>query len=103
MKVDVKSELIDLDGKEIHKNETEFLSVGDVIKACLSTQLEGDDKDTGDVRIRKFDIADSIYKSKDGKVDLQAQDISILKERILKVYTHPVIYKRMCDAFGEKN
>lgn len=103
MKVDLSKELEGLDGKPLVNESNVSMTVADVLKVVLTMTLEGDEKDSGEQRIRKFNIVDSIYKSKNDSVDIEAKDVELLKERVLKIYPSPIIYKRICEAFGEKS
>lgn len=104
MKVKLSNEIKDLDGKVVPKNENnEPLTIQDVIVVCLQTPLKGDEEDDGATRIKKFEIMKNLHTSKAKEIDLDAASITLIKDRVLKVYPSPIIYGVICDAFGEKN
>ena len=102
MKVKVKTELKGMDGKVIHKDEAkkEVLTIGDVLIVCLQTALKGDDEDSGEQRIKKFNIMKELH-SNNKEIEMDSSEITLMKERILKIYPNPIIYGRMCEAFGD--
>jgi len=102
MKVDLRKEVEGFDNKPLLNEKGQAMTVSDILKVVLTMTLEGDEKDTGEQRIRKFNIVDSIYKDTKGEINIDAKDVELLKERTLKIYPSPIIYKRMCEAFGEE-
>lgn len=103
MKVKVLDQIKDMDGKVVHSDEaqTKVLTVKDVLIVCLGTPLKGDDEETGEVRINKFNIMKSLHTDKP-EIELESKEITLLKDRVLKVYPSPIIYGRMCEAFGDE-
>ena len=103
MKIKLEVQIKNMDNKVVYSDEEEknVLTTKDVMIVCLSAPLEGDDKETGEVRINKFNIMKSLHSDKK-EIELDSKEVTLLKERILKVYPSPIIYGRMCEAFGDK-
>ena len=103
MKVKVETVIMGMDKKPIFKDEAkkEKLTIKDILIVCLSSALKGDDEESGEVRINKFNIMKELHTDKK-EIELESSDITLMKERILKVYPNPIIYGRMCEAFGDK-
>lgn len=103
MKVDLTTEILDLDGEKIWKDgkKDSPMMVSDVMIVSFKTPLEGDEKDSPEQRIRKFNIMKTLHDQSSQEVDLDAEDVSMIKERVLKVYPSPIIYGRLCEALGE--
>lgn len=104
MKVDLSTQIKDEKGEVIFLDESkrETLTLTEVIVTALQTPLKGDEEDSGEARIKKFNIMKSLYNSKDNKIDLDSADITMIKERILKIYPTPVVYGRVCEIFKDK-
>ena len=101
MKVDLSKEIVDFEGKPVILNEKETYTVGSVLSIALNTALEGDDKDTGEQRMRKYELAGNVVKNKKGSLVIDSEDMSMLKERIRKVFPIPLVYGRISEAFGD--
>lgn len=104
MKVDLKTEIKDEKNEVIFLDETkrEALTLSHVIVVALQTPLKGDEEDSGEQRIKKFNIMKSMHTSKDSKIDIESADVAMIKERVLKIYPTPVVYGRVCEIFGDK-
>jgi len=104
MKVDLSTEIKDESGKVIYLDETkkEALTLTHVIVTSLQTPIKGDEDDTGDVRMKKFNIMKSMHTSKDSKIEIDSADVAMIKDRILKIFPTPVVYGRVCEIFGDK-
>lgn len=106
MTVSLKKPILNFDGSVINKGEGDTLvplTFMDVLIVSITSPLEGDDKDTGELRVKKFNILESLYKSKGAECDFDSEDAILIKERVLKVYPSPVIYKRVCELLGDKS
>lgn len=103
MKVKVDTAIMDMDNNPLFKDEAkkEKLTVKDVIIVCIQTPLKGDDEETAEIRINKFNIMKELHSNKK-ELELESANVTLIKERILKVYPSPVMYGRMCEAFGDE-
>jgi len=104
MKVDLSTEIKDEKNETIFLDEfkKEALTLTNVIITALKTPLKGDEEDSGDARIKKFNIMKSLYNSKDSKIEIDSTDVAMIKDRILKIFPTPVVYGRVCEIFGDK-
>lgn len=102
MKVDLSAELKDFNGEFIPFDEKRNMTVADVFMTALSSPLEGDDKDSGEVRMQKYELGTNCFKNKTGSLAFKSEDIALIKERVRKTYPSPVIYGEICKALNEK-
>ena len=104
MKVNVKAEIKDLEGNSIPLDEkaTKFLTVGNVLTIALRANLEADPEDSGETRMNKFNLLELLLKGED-TIDMSASMVTMIKERVLKVYPGAEVYGRVCEALGEIN
>jgi hypothetical protein len=100
MKIDFSQVLKDFDGDPI-KGPKEDITLGFICEdALLAVLKEETERPNADEYIRRFELARSIHKGKE--LDLKAEDIVLLKGRILK--TRPaLIYGLTSDMLEKKD
>jgi hypothetical protein len=103
MKVELKKEMTSLSGQGVTNADQSTLTLGDILFMSLDTVLEGDEKDDGPTRMRKYKLMQTIYNNKENECNLDSEDIALIKQRVLKVFPSPLAYGRVCEAFGESN
>ena len=85
--IDFTQVLIGMDNKEIPNTGSDPkkpLTIGDVTVQALETLLDEDRKSTGAEKFHMDEIARKVYQNK--KAVLTAEQISMIKDRIGKVY-----------------
>jgi hypothetical protein len=101
MKVELKKQMTSLTGEELTNANETALTLADVLFISLDTPLEGDSKDDGATRMRKYKLMQTIYNNRESECNIDSEDIALIKERVLKVFPSPLAYGRVCEAFGE--
>jgi hypothetical protein len=105
MKINVSQTIKTYEGKDYKLNETEVLTVKEVLKRAVTNiyitkegrpeELNGADKLALDVLGHRF------YSCKD-EVDLAPEEIVMLKGRVEKFFPEPRIYVAMCNILDGK-
>ncbi len=99
MKIDFTQVLKDLDGKAI-KGPDGDITLGFICVDALLAPLKGEtERPNADDTIRKYEFAKAIHKGEE--MDLKAEDIVLLKGRILKTRT-TLIYGITSDMLEKK-
>ena len=99
MKIDFTQVLRDLDGKEI-KGPDGDITLGFICVDALLAPLKGEmEKPNAGDAIRRYEFAKAIHKGEE--MDLKAEDIALLKGRILKTRT-TLIYGITSDMLEKK-
>lgn len=107
MKVELKHELKEVNGETIFlQNEkgeitSDPMTIAFVFNKALSIPLKGDENDSDAQRMKKFNLLQSIFKNEKGKLNVTSEDVTLIKNRVRKVFANPVIYGRVCEALGE--
>ena len=96
MKRDLDVIMTDLDGKEFGDKATLKM----VCFGAVATPMQGDEQIPLDKKMRQYGLLQKINAG--GEVDLQAEDIALIKERASKLY--PIlVFGRMADLLeGDK-
>ena len=93
MKRNFNTTIRNINGEEMPDSAGKPVPMRDACLSALLVPQEGDDKLDG---VRKCDLVTLAFKiNKDEEVDLSAEDIVLLKQRIVKVpyNTHMVVYR----------
>ncbi len=95
MKIDLKAPILDLAGNVVGAPP---LRLGDVVGVACLSPVEGDDKLSGQ---KKYDLFALAQKCAGDSVDLSAEEIATLKERVGRVYA-PLVVGRVFDLVDPK-
>lgn len=112
MKVNVKQEIISLQGevvkedvvKERDENDKptkvvkEAVTVGKLIINALMASYRDDDQCSGEDKTKRFRISLKVQEAKD-EVELDLDDVSFIKKYINKAGYNPLAYARINEAF----
>lgn len=79
-------QMIDKDGQD---NAIDATLQTAIVNAVLSPLQQGQNE-KGTEKVKKYDLAMKVYKS-DGEVELSAEDIVLIKERIADVFSPLVV------------
>jgi len=101
MKINLASRLKDIDGTEVLV-ESKPLTLADVFKTALTTVAKGDEEDSADEKLWKWDLANKIHGNKDKEIEMTPEDLVKLKARVLKIYPAPIVYGNVCDLTDPK-
>lgn len=115
MKVRVKAPILSLQGQEIQeevikerdangnpsKVVRESVTIGKLIINALMGSYRDDDQCTGEEKIRRFSISSKIQESADD-VELNIEDISLIKNYVNKAGYNPLAYTRIHEALEGK-
>ncbi len=64
--------------------KTEPLTIRTVIGNALMQQVDGDANDTGEVKVKRWQLAQKVYGP--DEIELTAEDVTMAKDRIGKMY-----------------
>lgn len=87
MKIDMSQQLRGLDGKPVSikdGGENVPMKLSNVCVNALLTPLEEDKKQSGEDKFKNYQLSQKIYEK--GEVELEAQDIAKVKERVGKCF-----------------
>src|SRR5690349_20123329 len=90
MKIDLRQPIMDLDGKPM-----DDLTVGGAIEQALLIPAKGDDQLTGSAKLKLFLLASKLHGR--DELDLAAEDVVLVKDRVGKLYT-PIVIGRVWTA-----
>ena len=62
--------------------------LGNLVKAAL---LQPDEKDSADEKVTKFELMLRVSAAKDGELDLESEDITLVKKLVGKMYAPLVV------------
>ncbi len=89
MKIQLNQKLKTLDGEVIKimsgKKEIDF-TLADAVMTALTSNFEDEKNLTGEEKVIRFTLAQSIQRKKNGEIDLSADDIVLIKKLIGKAY-----------------
>ena len=97
MKRNLEQEILQLDGKPFDEKEKMLLQ--GVCFAAVTTPLRTDSELSADFKMKLYRLAQKVVVG--GTVDFTAEELTLLKDRINKVYLHPVIVGRAYDMLDE--
>ena len=107
MRINVNSPITGFDGEPIVNKEeggkSEVLTLKSICITALSstTNAESQKNIAEDEKLRRFDLAMRIYKS-DGEMNLDAEEITLLKKRISEIFIMPVVVGRAHELLDPK-
>ena len=101
MKVDLSKGMIDMDGSPCVDEKGNVLTLANVIMTSIGATLKGDENDSGEQRMRKYELYKKTFENKNGECDINTEDIAMIKQRVLLVYPGPLAYGRVCEIFGD--
>ena len=97
MKITTNQVLKDYEGKDIieesAKGEKRTITIRDVFSVALNTQTK-DEVITAEEKAKVFQISTKLYTG--NEVDLTVDQLSLIKERVGKIY-NPLVYGRVCE------
>lgn len=99
MLIDFTQELTDLDYKAIKTEDDKPLTLASVCEMALLANTEKTNKLTGDKKVHRAVLAQSIHT--EGKVDVIAEDVAMLKEAVADAYS-PLVTMRAWDILDPK-
>jgi hypothetical protein len=82
---------VDQHGADVETNMTAGMVLS---QAALQVGVAGDDKMTGEEKVRLFNLAMTVAGAKNGEIDLPVEDVAYIKTRIGKMFP-PLIVGRM--------
>lgn len=93
MKISLNQKIKDLDGEAIEtqiikgkKVKTEILTLGSAITQALTNNYKDDQELSGNEKVKRFTLAQKIYRKKETSVDLKVEEITLIKNLIGKSY-----------------
>lgn len=95
MKRNLDALILQLDGNPFEDKAT----LKTVVFMAVTTPLQADQHDSVDQKIRLYTLAQKVYQG--GEVDLSAEDISLIKDRIGKVFNHVVVIGRAFELLEQ--
>ena len=105
MKIDFSQKLLDFQGKQIEvtglNKDVILATLGNVSSGALLVVLEKDRNEGGKARYERWQLAGKIIKA-DGLVELEAEEVTVIKERIGLMYG-PIIIGPAYDLLEGKD
>jgi len=92
MKQDMDQIMLDLNGEPFGDEST----LKSLCLAVLMTPVSGDEQQPLDKRIRQFGLMQKINAG--GIIDLQSEEISLIKDRAAKTLLNVVALGKLCEA-----
>lgn len=76
---------IDASGKPIEREPAKEATFRTLLVTLMTAQAEGDDKASGEDKVKHFKLADKVFKA-DGEIDLTADEVALLTKRAEKLF-----------------
>lgn len=103
MKIDMSQQLRGLDGKPVLVKDGEEsvpMKLSNVCVNALLTATEGDKKQSGEDKFKNYHLAQKLHEK--SEVELEAEEVAKLKERVSKVFPSPLVVGQAWDMLEGK-
>jgi len=101
MKVDLSKMITGFNGDMIKDEKGAGMTIADVFMSALATSLKKDEDEPGKDRIHRYNLGKEVYLKKTEKMDLNTDDVVMLKSRIKDIFLSPIIYGSICEELGD--
>ena len=100
--VDFETRIVEIDGSVPvdDKGQPVVLTVGKICINALMQPQTGDENEAGEEKIKRAVLAERIFKKED--VKLTSEETSLIKKRVNRANTSPLIVRQVWEALEKK-